>query len=116
MESIKQTVGENLKKVCKTKGLKNYQVADYMGVTEGCVSHWFRGDNSIDIDNLYRLCQFLGVSLDQIFGIEPLISDIISKEECVLLEAYRKADDRAREDAIKTLCDHPRKKEEPSAI
>ena len=92
MESIKKTVGANLKKVCKSKGIKNYQIADFLGVTESSVSHWFCGDNSIDIDNLYRLCQHIGVSLDQIFGIEKIIPDVLNEEECELLKAYRKVD------------------------
>ena len=89
MESIRKTVGENLKRICKAKGIKNYQIADYMGVTESSVSHWFRGDNSIDIDNLHKLCQYLNVSLDQVFGLEPIVSEILSQEEHELIIAYR---------------------------
>ena len=42
--------------------------------------------------------------------------DFISEQEYTLLRAYRAADDRAREDALKTLMDHPREKESQSAI
>ena len=103
MESIKQTVGENLKHVCKTKRIKNKQIAEFMGVTESSVSHWFQGDNSIDIDNLYKLCKYLGVSLDQIFGIDPLVSDILNQDECDVIEAYRKAGSETKDNIRKIL-------------
>ena len=91
MESVKKIIGENLRKVSKAKGIKNVQIADYMNVSEGSVSHWFRGDNSLDIDNLYKLCQFLGVSLDQIFGIDPIVVGVLTPEENEILLSYRNA-------------------------
>ena len=96
MENIKLIAGENLKKVCKIKGIKNYQVADYMGVTSSSVSHWFKGDNFLDIDNLYRLCQFLGVSLDQIFGLKPIVIGVLDSDEDEILSAYRKSSPEAK--------------------
>lgn len=97
MNDIKLTVGENLRKICKIKGIKNYQVADYMGVTSSSVSHWFKGDNFLDIDNLYRLCQFLGVSLDQVFGLKPIIAGVLNAEEDEVLAAYRKSSPEAKD-------------------
>lgn len=92
MESIKKVVGDNLKSVCKIKGIKNKEIADFIGVTESCVSNWFRGKNSLDIDNLYNICSFIGVSLDQIFGIEPIIYGALTDHENNLILAYRNAD------------------------
>ena len=93
MDSIKKTVGENLRKICKVKGIKNYQIADYMNVSESSVSHWFRGDNSFDIDNLYKLCRYLGVSLDQVFGLDPILVGVLNTDENDVLLAYRNASD-----------------------
>jgi transcriptional regulator with XRE-family HTH domain len=42
--------------------------------------------------------------------------DYLSEEEHKLIDAFRAADNRAREDAVKMLLDHPRKKEKSSAI
>ena len=96
MDDIKLVAGLNLKKVCKLKGIKNYQIADYMGVTSSSVSHWFKGDNFLDIDNLYRLCQYLGVSLDQIFGLKPIVVDVLDPDEEAVLFAYRKSDEKEK--------------------
>ena len=91
MDSIKKTVGENLKNVCKIKGIKNYQVAEYMGVSSSSVSHWFKGDNFLDIDNLYKLCCYLGVTLDQIFGLVPIAIGILNDDEQEVINAYRQS-------------------------
>lgn len=61
-----------------------------MNVTTSSVSHWFKGDNFLDIDNLYILCQYLGVSIDQVFGLKPISVDIISTDEEEILSSYRK--------------------------
>lgn len=91
MNDLKKTVGANLKSICKIKGIKNYQVADFMGVTASSVSHWFKGDNFLDMDNLVKLCQFLGVSLDQVFGLAPIVNTVLSFDENAIVIAYRSA-------------------------
>ena len=91
MESIKKTVGENLRKICKLKGIKNVDIASYMEVSAGSVTHWFKGDNFLDIDNLYKLCRFLGVSLDQVFGLDPIVVGVLNSDENDVLIAYRNA-------------------------
>lgn len=114
MESIKKTVGENLKAVSKIKGIRNKQIADYMGVSESCVSHWFRGNNSLDIDNLYKLCQFLGVSLDQIFGLDPIVVGVLNADENDVLRAYRSASDEEK-NLIRRALSLPEKKKSAAA-
>ena len=117
MESIKKTVCDNLKAVSKVKGIRNRQIAEYMNVSESCVSHWFRGDNSLDIDNLYKLCQFLGVSLDQIFGVDPIVFGVLTSDENDVLVAYRAASDEEK-NLIRRALSLPEKKKstEQSAI
>lgn len=112
MTEVRQIVVENLKTICKLRNIKNIQIAEHMGVSQGSVTNWFRGTNSIDIDNLYKLCNFLGVSLDQIFGITPLNPEVIlTDEEAHLISAYRSAEPSARQIALETLVNHPQKKE-----
>jgi len=108
---IKQTIIDNIKSVCKVKKIKNVDIAEYMGVSTGSVSNWFKGVNFIDVDNLYKLCLFLGISLDQAFGISPIRFGALSDDEVDLLNAYRAAEPSAREIAVETLLNHPLKKE-----
>lgn len=107
---IKETIRENLKTACRVKKVKNIDIANYMGVSQGSVTNWFKGSNFIDIENLYKLCQYLNITLDQVFGIVPLTSPITS-EESEMLKLYRNADNRAREDAMNTLRNHQKEKD-----
>lgn len=96
MESIKPTVCENLRKVIKLKKVKNKDIAAYMGLSESSISHWLKGDNPPDVDNLFILCKYLGVSLDQIFGIDPIVVGVLSTDENEIVIAYRNSSDEVK--------------------
>lgn len=64
-----------------------------MGLSESSISHWLKGDNPPDMDNLYILCRYLGVSLDQIFGIDPIVVGVLNSDENDVIVAYRNASD-----------------------
>ena len=110
MESIKKTVGENLKSVCLAKRIKNKDIAQHIGVSESCVSNWLKGKNSFDIDNLYSICSYLGISLDQAFGVAPIVVGALTGAENDILIAYRKADPGTQA-SIRKLLDIPEKKD-----
>lgn len=98
MGEIRKTIGENIKKICSLKGIRQVDISEHMGVSQGTVSNWFKGTNSIDIENLAELCSFLGVSLDQIFGVAPLTPEVtLSAEETDLLGMFRSFNDRGKE-------------------
>jgi transcriptional regulator with XRE-family HTH domain len=87
---IRKVIGENIKKICKIKGIRQIDIAEHMGISQGSVSNWIKGTNSIDIENLAELCSFLGVSLDQIYGVAPLEQSItLTPGESELLSLYR---------------------------
>ena len=90
MGEIRKVIGDNIKRLCTLKGIRQIDIAEHMGVSQGSVSNWIKGINSIDIENLAELCRFLGVSLDQIFGVEPLPVEVtLSSEEADLIHTYR---------------------------
>ncbi len=77
------------------------------------------------LERYKQLADGMGISVQSLF--EMLDDDVpvslsyspvrLDPDERQLLSAFRAADDRAREDALKTLLDHPRKKDtESSAI
>lgn len=87
---IRKVIGENIKKICSLKWIRQVDIAEHMGVSQGSVSNWIKGTNSIDIENLAELCVFLGVSLDQIYGMSPITPEVsLSNEETELLSLYR---------------------------
>ncbi len=103
MGEIRKTVGENIKKVCQLKGIRQVEISEHMKVTQGTVSNWFKGTNSIDIENLAELCSFLGVSLDQIFGVAPLTPEVtLSQEETDLLSMFRALNSQGKDMLMST--------------
>lgn len=93
MESIKQTVCENLRQIVKLKKIKSKDIAAYMGLSESSISHWLKGDNPPDMDNLYILCKYLNVSLDQVFGVDPIVVGVLNSDESDVINAYRMSND-----------------------
>ena len=103
MGEIRKTVGENIKKVCQLKGIRQVDISEHMKVSQGTVSNWFKGTNSIDIENLAELCSFLGVSLDQIFGVAPLTPEVtLSQEETDLLSMFRALNSQGKDMLMNT--------------
>lgn len=97
MGEIRKTIGENIKKVCALKGIRQIDVAEHMGVSPGSVSNWIKGTNSIDIENLAELCMYIGVSLDEIYGVAPITPDVsLSKDEVELISLYRSLNENGR--------------------
>lgn len=104
MDEIRKTVGANIKKACHVKGIRQVDISEYMGVSQGTVSNWFKGINSIDIENLARLCVYIGVSLDQVFGITPMSYETtFSDEEKNILHLFRTLNKDGRAAAVSAV-------------
>lgn len=114
MEDMKKTAGENLKKIAKLKGIQNKQIAAYMDVSTSSVSHWFKGDNFLDIQNLYKLCLYLGVTLDQVFGLAPIVLSFLNQDEEKVLLAYRAAGSETQA-AVRRVLSVPEPKKDTSS-
>ena len=63
-------VSENLKRIREKKGLSMKAVADKIGITPQGYSRYENGTSSPSIDNLKRISDALGVSVDEIL-LEP---------------------------------------------
>ena len=64
MEEIRKIIGKNLSELRKNKGLTQLELAEKFNYTDRAVSKWENGDTLPDIDTLYVLCEFYGVTLD----------------------------------------------------
>ncbi len=64
MKNLKPIIAAKLAALRKSKHLTQAQLADKLGYSDKAVSRWERGDTLPDIDVLYELCSFYGVSLD----------------------------------------------------
>lgn len=63
-------IGENIKRLRRTKDITQEQLADILGITSAAVSKWERGDTYPDISLLPVLSRFFDVSLDELMGCD----------------------------------------------
>ena len=100
---IRRIIGENIRKVCELKGIKQIDIAEYMGISQGSVSNWMKGINSIDIENLAKLCEFLGISLNQVYGVDHITAEsLLSAQEAELLSLFRSLNKNGKSMIIST--------------
>ena len=64
MEELKSIIGENLASLRKEKKLTQAELAERFNYTDKAVSKWEKGETSPDIETLYSLCEFYGVTID----------------------------------------------------
>lgn len=59
-----------LKELRKQKGLKQKDLAGFIGVSQSTLSEWESEKYQIDNDNLFKLADYFGVSVDYLLGRE----------------------------------------------
>ena len=64
MEELRKIIGNNLAELRKRKGLTQLELAEKFNYTDRAVSKWENGDTLPEIEVLYQLCEFYGVTLD----------------------------------------------------
>ena len=64
MEDLRKTIGNNLAELRKRRGLTQLELAEKFNYTDRAVSKWENGDTLPDVEILYNLCHFYGVTLD----------------------------------------------------
>ena len=64
MEDLRKLIGKNLTELRKRKGLTQVKLAEMFNYTDRAVSKWESGETLPDIEVLYNLCEFYGVTLD----------------------------------------------------
>ncbi len=102
MKDVKQTIISNLKLACKAKKIRGADIAKHLEVSPGSVSNWFKGTNFIDIENLYKLCLYLGISLNDVCDMDSVVFD---EKERQLIAAYRDAEPPIQKAALRMLED-----------
>lgn len=65
LEKIKLHIAETLKRLRTEKKITQKELGDFLGVQNSTISAWELGQNSIDISVLFRICNYLGVSISE---------------------------------------------------
>ena len=67
----------------KEKGITQEELACYIGVSKASVSKWETGQSYPDIVFLPQLASYFNISLDELMGYQPQMTDEEIKERCV---------------------------------
>lgn len=95
-----------LKQIRKKKGLTQKNVADALHCSVVVYSRYETGDRQPSIETLLKLSDFFDVSVDQILGKKTPLLPTLNSYESTLIDAARRADERARQDAVHLLLLH----------
>lgn len=95
-----------LKEIRTIKGYSQQEVADHLGSTAVSYSRYESGNRSPSLEMLIKLADYFDVTIDYLLGRNTGVPQALSNYESSLVEAARKADDRAKEDAINILLAH----------
>ena len=103
--------GENamntkLKEIRLIRGLTQQEVADNLYCSTVSYSRYENGIRSPSLDMLIKMADYFDVTLDYLLDRQQISAQGLTQYETSLVEAARKADDRAREDALQILASH----------
>lgn len=59
---------DKLKEMREAKNLKQAELADALGVTQGTISQWESGISNPSLDKLKKLASELGCTVDELIG------------------------------------------------
>ena len=96
----------NLKELRIIKELSQQEVADYLHCSVVSYSRYETGNRSPSLEMLVKIADFFDVTVDYLLGRDRISENGLTKYEVSLIEAARKADDRARNDALQFLLTH----------
>ncbi len=64
MKDLRKIIGDNLTELRKRRGLTQLELAEKFNYTDRAVSKWENGDTLPDVEVLYQLCEYYGVTMD----------------------------------------------------
>ena len=69
MGTIKDTIAKNIMFYRKKLKMSQKTLGELVGVNNTAISNWENGNNSIDIETLFKVCKALGISIETVFGM-----------------------------------------------
>ena len=100
-------LSDNIKKARLARGLTQQNASELLGISSSVYSRYETGNRMPPLDMFEKMADVFDVSCDYLLGRENVIGTMLTEYEKELIEAFRSADMRAREDAAKLLQDHP---------
>lgn len=101
-------IGENIKRLRRTKNITQEQLAEYLDVSITAVSKWERGETYPDITLLFPLAHYFEVTLDELMGYdEEKIQADIEEAKKLYLSVWTTDYTKAKEIITKAYHDYP---------
>lgn len=72
MESLRKIIGSNLAELRKERKITQLELAEMFGYTDKAISKREKGDTLPDVETLYQLASFYGVTIDYLTNDIPL--------------------------------------------
>lgn len=102
-----EEAGKILRRVRRTAGLTQEQLADKAGVKFQQVQKYETGMNRMSVSRLRIICEFLGVKPSMFFGETQGTTASITEEEFAFLKSYRLANRHLQAAAAAVLTSKP---------
>lgn len=83
---------DKLEIVLKERKSNISQLSKATGLTQQTMSNWKKGAQP-QADKIKIICEYLNISADYLLEIQPREPDILSSDEKLLLEEFRKIED-----------------------
>ena len=94
------------KEIRQIRGISQQTVADYLHCSAVSYSRYETGNRSPSPDLLVKMADFFDVTVDYLLGRQQISEQGLTQYETSLIDPSRKADDRARKDALQILISH----------
>ncbi len=88
MKDTKSVVAKNLVTLRKSKGITQAELAEKFSYSDKAVSRWEHGDTLPDINVLCELCEFYGITMNDLVSEECRVEEI-NQEHKKKLTVYR---------------------------
>ena len=98
-------IGEKIKARRKGLGLTTTQLGEMIGVQNSAITKYEKGRVDLKASQVKTIAEALQIS--PVLLLDDIETELTYAEHDLII-AFRAADDRARQDALKTLRDHPR--------
>ena len=94
---IKKTISRNIALYRKANDLSQVDLASLLETKQSTIATWESGRSMPDVDTLFRICQILGISVNDMYGVSSSADNSLSHDESEIIKAYRAANplDRA---------------------
>lgn len=75
---------ENIFSALKNKGKMQKDLTDFLGISPQATTNWKNGHSQSYMQRLPQIAQYLGVSVEDLTGSAPVISDLSAQEKTIL--------------------------------